>query len=114
MRAYGWNKRPRLTDRKNAQSYKQLKNFNSRRVANTRIDHLRCLIGRKVEIDVPTDTGTNKRIVTISNLYPHMALCTYLVGKEGPKTELRIGLSVSDLVTLGLIDFRIGKAEVIA
>lgn len=90
--------------------------FSSKKVDNSRIDHLALdLLGREVKITVIGGDLKEKKVMgRIDFLYPHMCLCTYLVGpKDGIQTRLKAGLSVADLIQMGLISFKNGRAEAI-
>ena len=84
-------------------------------VDDARLDSLRCLLDRKIIINL---CGDNKAIIrkeaTIVKLYPHMALAKYQVGKEdGPKHDLYAGLSLADLIEARVITCVHGRPEVV-
>ena len=118
MKQFERRQRPRKTQGLVVVNTDKLKanDFNSRKVDNSRIDHLGLdLLGREIKIEVVGGDFIKKKVTAkIDTLYPHMCLCTYEVGpKDGPKKKLKVGLSVPDMVQMGLISFRTGRAEAI-
>lgn len=118
MNKFGRKPRPRKTQGLIVVNTDKLKvsDFNSRKVDNSRIDHLGLdLLGREIKVVVVGGDFKERKVTAkIDTLYPHMCLCTYEIGpKDGPKKKLKVGLSVPDLVQMGIISFRTGRAEAI-
>lgn len=118
MKAFERNRRPRKTQGLVVvNTDKLVTDFGSKKVDNSRIDHLGLdLLGKEIKITVVGgDFKEMKVTAKIDTLYPHMCLCTYEVGPDdvGPKKKLKVGLSVPDMVQMGIISFRTGRAEAI-
>lgn len=77
-----------------------------------RILHCPELIGKRFKFMVPGEFVSVEKIVEIKELFPFMALATYKGGSEN-QHELKIGLSIGDLVEKGVLSYKNGYPEVI-
>ena len=80
---------------------------------NTDISQCIELLGREIQIEVPSDVAIAKKTAQIIMLYSHMVLAVYKAGKEN-EYEFKVGISVAELVEKGLLTFEHGYPEVVS
>ena len=90
----------------------QTKGYNTIPTRDPRLLHCPELIGRKLKVMVPGEFVSVGKTVTIKELFPYMALATYKAGPEN-EHDIKIGLSIADLVEKHVLTYKNGYPEVI-